>query len=75
VNHPIDSKGISRVETQEGFTYTLPKIGARARDLAFDRSREEGLKQDSATTRDLRFAESLPTPEFRAALSGKGTLG
>ena len=75
VNHPIDSKGISRVETTDGFTYTLPKIGVRARDLALNRSREEGLKQDSVTTRDLRFAESLPSPESRAALSGKGTLG
>ncbi|MBU6154993.1 MAG: hypothetical protein KGP28_11875 [Bdellovibrionales bacterium] len=74
---PIDAKTITRMETESGVEFTIPKLGAASRQN--DAMSVESDRNNHKIAPNLRFSETLPTPSFvipkTGTKAGKGTVG
>jgi|GEM_PF-1878221 len=72
---PVDSRAITRNETEMGVEFIIPKLGPGHREAQSNQVLSDAQRNQERIAKQIRFAESLPTPAFKGPESGKGTVG
>jgi len=71
---PVDARAVVREESGEAVRFTIPKIGPNHKGAGTGALKTARAEADSGT-RELKFAETLPSPSISKAKPVRGGLG